>query len=155
VTSLCPITPIYKSRAAHYNVSGSLCFLPILSLFHCRNAEWRIKRAEAHGAGEQKYDRQDAQNDGSRAADLTGEVQDGDDDGQDRPENPVSRSHVFLHDVHLLSQKPGIPSLSKNSLDKVNDAGNDSDAKNADHYDFGRLRHDQFPFLPLCIVDLL
>lgn len=45
-----------------------------------------------------------------------------------------------------------MPSLSKKPLDKVNDAGNDPDAENADHYEFDRLRHDRLPFPPLCIV---
>jgi hypothetical protein len=46
-----------------------------------------------------------------------------------------------------------MPSFSKKPPDQVNDASNDPDAENADHDEFDSLRHDQLPFLPLCIVE--
>jgi len=87
--------------------SGTLHRMPLFAivpsgLLHRRNTERHIGQADAGNARGKENDRQDAKDDHCRAGDLAGKIQDDDRNADDRPYDPVSRTHVFLHTLTSL-----------------------------------------------------
>ena len=80
---------------AHSRLVELLCSQ--LLAFPCGNAEGEIGWAPTDDARQQKSNCYDAQHNRKRAAYLTSEIQDSDDNDYGCPDDPVKCSHVLLH----------------------------------------------------------
>jgi hypothetical protein len=84
----------------------SICTYRFFSMpsffFDGGNFKRKIQRAEADGAGQDKYDREYAQYKRNSPGNVTGHVKNANNDSQQYSDSSVDGSHIFFH-MRLLS----------------------------------------------------